>query len=308
VIIWVGALQIMLDTGKENDWFDSTSIVVLSLVALVGFAVFLIWEWTDHHPIVDIRLFRDRNYTLGVISLSGGFALFSGNIVLLPLWLQQSMGYSATWAGLVLAPVGVVAILCTPLAGRAIDRGYARTIAVIAFLSFALSFWLRSKFNIQADFATIVLPLFFQGVGGSLFFISTVAISFSNLPTARLPFASGLSNFVRISAGAFGTSIGTTLWDVRSRHHRVHLVEDVSREGWTLDHPLFDPLRAAGMDQEQIRAQIERLIEQQAATLAINDVFLITTFIYLLLIIPVVLARPVAVRRGSAPEVSVNQV
>ena len=299
VVIWVGAFQTMLDTGKEDDWFDATSIVVLGLVALIGFAVFFVWEWTDEHPIVDIRMFRDRNFTLGVLSLSGGFALFSGNIVLLPLWLQQSMGYTATWAGLVLAPVGVIAIMCTPLAGRAIDRGYARTVAVLAFLSFALSFWLRSRFTLQADFVTIVLPLIFQGVGGALFFISTVAISFSNLQPARLPLASGLSNFVRISAGAFGTSIGTTLWDARSRHHRVHLVEDASREGWTLEHPFFDPFRGVGMDQEQIRAQLERLIEQQATTLAVNDVFLITSFVYLLLIIPVVLARPVAVRRNN---------
>ena len=297
VVIWVGAFQTMLDTGKEDDWFDATSIVILGLVALIGFAVFFVWEWTDKHPIVDIRMFRDRNFTLGVLSLSGGFALFSGNIVLLPLWLQQSMGYTATWAGLVLAPVGAIAIMCTPLAGRAIDRGYARTVAVLAFISFAISFWLRSQFTIQADFVTIVMPLFFQGVGGALFFISTVAISFSNLPPARLPLASGLSNFVRISAGAFGTSIGTTLWDARTRHHRVHLVDDASREGWTLEHPFFDPFRAAGLDQDQIRAQLERLIEQQATTLAVNDVFLITTFIYLLLIVPVVLARPVSSRQ-----------
>ena len=297
VVIWVGAFQIMLDTGKDDDWLAATSIVVLGLAALIGFASFLVWELTDDHPIVENRTFGDRNYTLGVISLSGGFALFSGNIVLLPLWLQQSMGYTATWAGLVLAPVGAIAIMTTPLAGRAIDRGYARSIAVLAFMSFALSFWLRSRFTIQADFMSIVLPMFFQGIGGALFFISTVAISFSNLPPDRLPLASGLSNFVRISAGAFGTSIGTTVWEARSRHHRVHLIEAASREGWSLDQPFFDPFRNVGMDQEQIRAQLERLIDQQAATLAVNDVFLATMFLYLLLIVPVLLANPVRVKR-----------
>ena len=299
VLVWVGALQTMLDTGKEYDWFDATPIVVLGLVSLIGFALFVVWELTDEHPIVNLRLFAGRNFSLGVISLSGGFALFSGNIVLMPLWLQQSMGYTATWAGLVLAPVGVVAILCTPLTGRAIDAGYARTIAVLAFIAFALSFWLRAKFNTQYDYLAIVAPMFLQGVGGALFFISTVAISFSRLQPSQLPLASGLSNFVRISAGAFGTSISTTIWESRTRHHRVHLVEDASRNGWSLDSAIYEPMRAAGMNSEQIRAQLERLIEQQAQTLALDDVFIVSAALYLLLIAPVLLARPVSARRLS---------
>lgn len=296
VVLWVGALQTMLDTGKENDWFESSAIVVLALVSLIGFVVFLIWELTDAHPIVNLRLFGNRNFSFGVIALSGGFALFSGNVVLLPLWLQQSMGYTATWAGLVLAPVGVLAILSTPLTGRAIDRGYARLVGVIAFLSFALSFYLRSQFTIEADYVTIILPMLLQGVGGALFFISMVAITISEMPQRHMPSASGLSNFVRISAGAFGTSIAGTAWEMRSRHHRVHLIDDASRQGWTLDHPIYDPLRNVGMDTEQIRAHLERLIEQQAQTLAVNDVFMVSTVLYLLLIIPVMLARPVRAR------------
>jgi MFS transporter, DHA2 family, multidrug resistance protein len=301
IVIWVGAWQAMLDTGKEYDWFESGFIVTLGLVALIGFAVFLVWELTDEHPIIDLRLFKNRNYSLGVIALSGGFALFSGNIVLLPLWLQQAMGYTATWAGLVLAPVGVIAILSTPLTGRAIDHGYARTVGVIAFISFAVSFWLRSKFTIQADYWTILLPMVFQGVGGALFFIAMTAISFSRLQPAQLPLASGLSNFVRISAGAFGTSFAATVWEARSRHHRVHLIEEASRNGWTLEHPFFEPLRNAGLGEEQIRAQLERLIEQQALTLAANEVFMVSVLLYLVLIAPVLLASPVRGRaqRGS---------
>lgn len=299
VVTWVGALQTMLDTGKEFDWFESRAIVVLSLVSLIGFAVFLVWELTDAHPIVDLRLFGNRNFTFGTVSLAGGFALFTGNVVLMPLWLQQAMGYTATWAGLVLAPVGVVAILCTPLTGRAIDAGYARAVAVIAFIAFALSYWLRSKFNVQSDYLSIVLPMLLQGVGGALFFISTVSISFSYLQPERLPLASGLGNFVRIAAGAFGTSIGTTVWEARTRQHRVHLVDDASRNGWTLDSPVYDPLRAAGMNAEQIRAQLERLIEQQAQTLAVNDVFIVSAGLYLLLILPVLLARPARAKASA---------
>lgn len=296
LVIWVGALQMMLDTGKELDWFESGEIVVLALVAGIGCAAFVIWELTDEHPIVDLRLFANRNFACGVLALSGGFALFSGNVVLLPLWLQQAMGYTATWAGLVLAPVGVIGLLCSPLAGRGIDRGLARTVAVVSFVGFAWSFWLRSKFNTDADYVTIMIPMLLQGVAGSLFFIAMSAISLSQIPQSQFPLAAGLSNFVRISAGAFGTSLATTAWSSRSQQHRTHLVEEASREGWALDGPFYEGVRAAGMSIEQVRAALERMIEQQALTLGVNDIFLVSVFLYLLLILPILAARPVRPR------------
>ncbi|MFO1196401.1 MAG: DHA2 family efflux MFS transporter permease subunit [Burkholderiaceae bacterium] len=298
IVLWVGALQTMLDTGKELDWFESNEIVVLALVAGIGFVLFLVWELTEEHPIVDLRLFANRNFSLGVATLAGGFALFSGNVVLLPLWLQQSMGYTATWAGLVLAPVGVVAVLVSPLAGRAIERGWARPMAVFAFASFALSFWMRSNFTTQSDYLTIMEPMIFQGLAGSTFFIAMTSINLSETPAHRMALASGLSNFVRIAAGAFGTSIASTLWDERTRHHRAHLVEDASRAGWSLDSPFFEPLRAAGAGLETLRAQLERLVDPQAQTLGANDIFLASAFLYLLLIVPVLFAHPVRGRAG----------
>jgi DHA2 family multidrug resistance protein len=99
LVLWVGALQIMIDKGKELDWFASGQIVALAVVAVVGFAFFLAWELTEHHPIVNLRLFARRNFTLGTAALALAYGLFFGNVVLLPLWLQQYMGYTATWAG-----------------------------------------------------------------------------------------------------------------------------------------------------------------------------------------------------------------
>jgi len=296
LVIWVAALQIMLDTGRDEDWFESREIVTLAVVAAVGFLFFVAWELTDRHPVVDLRLFANRNFACGVIALSGGFALFSGNVVLLPLWLQQAMGYTATWAGLVLAPVGVIAVMFSPAAGRGIDRGLARTVAVISFFAFAWSFWLRALFTTQADYGTIVIPMLLQGVAGSLFFIAMSAISFSQVAPHQMPLAAGLSNFVRISAGAFGTSIASTAWDVRSQVHRGDLVDGASRPGWSLEEGFFDPLRGAGMGTEQIRGQLERIVDQQALTLGANDIFLFSSIVYLVLILPVLIARPVRPR------------
>ncbi len=296
LVVWVGALQTMLDTGKEQDWFDSGEIVALALIAGIGCVAFVIWELTDPHPIVDLRIFADRNFSCGVFALAGGFALFSGNVVLLPLWLQQAMGYTATWAGLVLAPVGIIGLLCSPLAGRSVDRGLARTVALVSFFTFAWSFWLRSRFGTDADYTTIVIPMLLQGVAGSLFFISMSAISLSRIPQAQFPLAAGLSNFVRISAGAFGTSLATTIWSSRTQQHRAHLVEEASRTGWPLDGPFYDGVRAAGMSIEHLRAMLERVIEQQALTLGVNDIFLASVFLYLLLALPIMAARPVRPR------------
>ena len=299
LVVWVGALQTLLDTGKEEDWFESGQIVMLALAAGIGFAVFVLWELTDAHPIVDLRLFANRNFACGTLALAGGFAVFSGTVVLLPLWLQQSMGYTATWAALVLAPVGVVGLFCSPLAGRGVDRGRARSVAIFAFLVYAWSFWLRAQYNTQSDYVTIILPMLLQGVAGSMFFITMSAISLSQIQQAQFPLAAGLNNFVRISAGAFGTSIATTAWSSRSQQHRTHLVEDASRTGWSLDGPFWEPVRNAGLSVEQARATLERLIEQQALTLGVNDIFLAAAVLYLVLIVPVSLASPVRPRIRS---------
>jgi DHA2 family multidrug resistance protein len=122
LVIWVGALQVMLDKGKDLDWFGSTQIWILAVAAVVGFALFIVWELTDEHPVVDLRLFARRNFWTSSLAMSLAYGTFFGNVVLLPLWLQQYMGYTATDAGMVLAPVGVLAILLTPFVGARCTR------------------------------------------------------------------------------------------------------------------------------------------------------------------------------------------
>jgi len=143
LVIWVGAMQIMLDKGKDLDWFSSSTIVILALVAAIGFVMFVIWELTAEHPVVDLSLFSRRNFTGGTIALAVGYGLYFGNLVLLPLWLQTTIGYTATDAGLVLAPVGVFAIMLSPVTGKFLPKTDPRWIATVAFLIFALCFWMR---------------------------------------------------------------------------------------------------------------------------------------------------------------------
>jgi DHA2 family multidrug resistance protein len=228
LMLWVGALQIMIDKGKELDWFGSPQIVVLALVAALGFVVFLAWELTESQPIVNLRLFARRNFLVGTVSLAVAYGLFFGNVVLLPLWLQQWMGYTATWAGLVMAPVGLLAIVLSPWVGKNVSRIDPRKLATVAFLGFAGVLWMRSQFNVQTTLTTILIPTVLQGAAMAFFFIPLQAIIFSGLKPEQLPSAAGLSNFARITAGAVGTSLFTTLWENRAAMHHAHLSEAVN--------------------------------------------------------------------------------
>lgn len=299
LVIWVGALQIMLDKGKELDWFASPEIVMLGLVALIGFVFFLIWELNEAHPVVDLQLFTRRNFWVGTLALSLGYGTFFGNVVLLPLWLQQYMGYTATWAGIIMAPVGLLAIVLSPLVGKTTQKVDPRLYATIAFVTFALVLWLRSRFNTSADVTTLMIPTIVQGISMAFFFIPLVTLTLSGLKPEHIPAASGLSNFARITAGAFGTSITTTLWENRAALHHAQLAESISAGSQPTAQAL-NQLSALGLSREQSLAYLNRLLDQQAFMLSANDIFAASAALFIGLIAIVWLARPVHGNAASA--------
>lgn len=293
LVLFVGALQIMIDKGKELDWFNSGQIIVLGVTAAVAFLFFLAWELTDRHPVVDLRLFARRNFLMGTVSLSIAYGLFFGNVVLLPLWLQQYMGYTATWAGLATAPVGILAILLSPWVGKNVHRIDPRLLGTVAFVGFGGVLWMRSNFNAQADFTTILIPTILQGAAMAFFFIPLQAIVFSGLTPDRMPSAAGLSNFVRITAGAIGTSLFTTLWENRAILHHAQLTEAINT-GSAAATQTLGQLVAGGFTSEQAAASVNRMIDQQAYTMAVTDVFYLSSLIFFVLVGMIWLARPKA--------------
>jgi len=290
LVLWVGALQVMLDKGKDLDWFGSPAIVGLAIAALVGFAFFLVWELTEEHPIVDLHLFARRNFWTSSLAMSLAYGAFFGNVVLLPLWLQQYMGYTATQAGMILAPVGLLAILLTPVVGRTVHKVDPRLFATGAFLIFALVLYMRSKFNTSADFWTLMVPTIIQGAAVAIFFIPLVTLSLSGLSPDRIPAASGLFNFARITAGSFGTSIATTFWDHRATLHHAQIAEQLTGDGPA--RQALAGLQASGLTPDQSYALLNRLVDQQAFMLSANDVFYASALLFLVLIAVVWLARP----------------
>jgi DHA2 family multidrug resistance protein len=291
LILWVGSLQVMLDKGKDLDWFSSTTIVVLALTAVIGFAFFVVWELTAEHPVVDLSLFSRRNFVGGTVALSIGYGLYFGNLVLLPLWLQTDIGYTATDAGLVMAPVGLFAILLSPVTGKFLPRTDPRLIATAAFCTFALCFWMRSRYTTGVDTWALTAPTLVQGIAMAGFFIPLVSITLSGLPGHRIPAASGLSNFVRIMCGGIGTSIFQTAWDHRTILHHAQLTEQANAYNPTFAQQMTH-MGATGLDPSQSYGLFNNMVTQQAAQLGVNDLFYLSSAIFIALIALIWITQP----------------
>ncbi len=290
LVVWVGSLQIMLDQGKDLDWFSSTEIVVLAILTAVGFAAFLIWELTEKNPIVDLSLFKNRNFALGTLSFCLGYAVFFACTLLMPLWLQTQVGYTATWAGLVAAPTGVIAVLLTPLSARLMGKIDARIIATVAFIAFGVSYLMRANFTNEASFLDYTLPLLVQGIAMATFFLSMLTILLDGIPPQRIPLASGLSNFTRITAGGFAASIVTTLWDRREAVHQSRMT-DLTTSFSPSFRAAIAHLHQLGLPEAGARAAVARNVTSQAYLLAANDIFWASGWICLALVAMVWLCR-----------------
>jgi DHA2 family multidrug resistance protein len=283
LFVWVGSLQVMLDKGKDLDWFESTPIVVMTLVTVVAFAAWLIWELAEKQPIVDLSLFKSRSFLVGTIGICLGYAVFFGNVVLMPLWLQTQLGYTATWAGLVAAPSGVVAVLISPSVGKYMAKYDARWFASASFLFFAVSYFMRAGYTADSSFWTFVIPLLVQGIAMGMFFVAMLTISLDGLPPQRVPAASGLNNFLRITGGSFATSLTTTWWDRREALHQSRLVESATVYDPALQNSLAQ-LHGLGLSDSSAAAVLMRGVIGQGYLLSSLDIFYVSGWLALAVI------------------------
>jgi DHA2 family multidrug resistance protein len=280
LVVWVGAFQVLLDKGKDADWFASPMILWLGVAAAIGFVSWLIWELTEPSPIVDLSLFKSRNFAIGTLTFCLGYGILFGNLVLLPLWLQTELGYTATWAGLVAAPAGVVAVVLSPLAARMMSRIDARWTASLSFVAFAISYLMRAGYTPNVSFAELVVPLFVQGVAMSVFFVSMLTILLQGVQPQKIPAASGLSNFARITAGGFAASLTTVIWDRREALHQSRLADSSSINNPLMAQALSN-LHASGLSLPQSLGVLMRNLVSQAYLLSSIDFFWISGWVCL---------------------------
>ena len=292
LITWVASLQVMLDKGKDLDWFSSPVIVTLAITAVISFAFFLVWELTEDNPIVDLRLFTQRNFLGGTIAISVAYGVFFGNLVLLPQWMQEYLNYRSVDAGLATAPLGIFAVILAPVMGRVLPRSDARVIATLAFVGFAIVFYMRSQYVIEIDTWHLVLPTLLQGIPMAMFFVPLTAIILSGQPPQKIPAAAGLSNFVRVFCGAVGTSISGTAWNNRTILHHVRLTEQASVDNPVFNQQIDTTQSLLHMNTQSAHALFDFQLGTQAAMMGLNDIFYVSAIIFILIIPLIWITKP----------------
>ena len=288
----VGALQLMLDQGRELDWFNSTEIVVLTIIAAVGLIALIIWELTDDNPVVDVSLFKSRNFTVGCVSTSLAFLVYSGTVVLIPLLLQQVYNYTATWAGLAAAPVGLLPILLAPIIGKFGNKIDMRILITVSFMVYALTFYWRAvTFEPEITFMDVALPQFVQGLAVACFFMPLTTITLSGLPPEKMASASSLFNFLRTLAGSIGTSLTTFIWYNREAVHHTQLTEVINPYN-PISQQFFQTMGSFGLSEEQTASYIARQITAQGFIIGANEIFLVSAITFISLVVLIWFAKP----------------
>jgi DHA2 family multidrug resistance protein len=209
--------------------------------------------------------------------------LFFGNIVLTPLWLQQTMGYTATWAGFATAPMGLLAVATAPIVGRLVTRIDPRLIVTYGMVVLAASFFMRAQLTTQADYSTVALAMLVLGAGVPACLVTLTALAVSDLPAEKVANASGLQNFIRIMAMAVGASLSVTYWQDATIASRADLVAVIE--------PNATALPPSEMTATGSAAAFSRLVDGQAAMLATNQFYELATLLMLAFVVVIWLAK-----------------
>jgi DHA2 family multidrug resistance protein len=272
LVLWVGALQIVLDEGKTLDWFSSTKICVLAVIAGIGLCAFLIWEFTHEYPVVDLRIFRHRGFSVSVLTISLAFGAFFGSVVLTPLWLQYYMGYTATWSGYVSALLGVCAVLAAPVAATLNQKFDQRKLVCFGVGWLGFFTFIRASNSTDMTYWQIAWPLLFQGVGMPFFFIPLSGLALLSVKKNEMAAAAGLMSFLRSLAGAFSASIVVTAWDNKTNVVRTDLVGKLNVDGLS-DIQIANESGAILLDQ---------LVQSQAVMISTNNIMFIMSCTFVL--------------------------
>jgi DHA2 family multidrug resistance protein len=277
----IGALQIVLDKGQQENWFDSGFITVLCAISVVSVLAFIIREFFVEHPILDLRAFKNLSFTTGNIMMFFAFLSFFSGIVLIPIFLQTLLGYNATLAGLILAPGGIATIMVMPFVGRFVTKWNPKFLLALGVGISAYAAWLLSGINLNADFQYLALLRIILGFGIGFFFVPLTTLTLSTISREKMGNASAIYNFLRNLGGSFGVAIVTTILARRAQIHQARLVEGMtsfdrayqmaSEGAANVLHQAGDPIaryRGLGM--------IYRQLVRQAAMLSFNDAFYVT--------------------------------
>ncbi len=295
LVIGLGCLQIVLDKGERENWFDSDFIVTLSAISAVSLILFLIVEMFAEHPILNLKAFKNVSFSAGNVIMFFGFFNLFASIVLLPIYLQTLMGYTATLAGLVLGPGGIATLICLPIAGRLVTAVNPKGLLAFGLITCSYATYLMSGFNLYADFDTVIWPRIVLGIGMGFFFIPLTTLTMSGIKKEDMGNASAIYNLLRNLGGSFGVAFVTTMLSRRAQFHQFRLVEHLTpfdasyqaasyQSAQMMQYKGFEGVTA----QKGGLAVIYEQFIRQASMMSFNDAFYLTSLI-LICIVPLLL-------------------
>jgi DHA2 family multidrug resistance protein len=295
LVVGLGCLQIVLDKGQREDWFSSSFITWLTYISISSLVMFVVVEFFAENPIVNLRTFRHLSFSTGNIIMFFTFFCLFGSIVMLPIYLQTLMGYTAFLAGLVLGPGGIASMIAMPIAGRLVTKVNPKAILTFGIAVAAYSVHLMAQFNLFADFNTVIWPRIVMGIGMGFLFIPLTTTTMSTIRKEEMGNATGIFNLLRNLGGSFGVAFVTTLLARRAQFHQVHLAEHLTsfdrsfqyaqpQISEILKRSWFNP---SLLDQGSLGLTYGRLVKE-ASMLAFNDTFYLLS-IMMTLILPLVL-------------------
>jgi DHA2 family multidrug resistance protein len=273
-----GSLQFVLDKGEREDWFSSPVIVTFSIIAAVAIVLFVIQEIYSERPIVNLRLFRDRTFATGNVLMFFVFFNLFGSIVLLPIYLQTVMGYTAFLAGLVLGPGGFASMFAMPLVGRLVQKSNPKGVLMFGMIMGAFSTYLMSLFTLQSDFWTLVWPRVVLGVAMGCIFIPLTTLTLSHIPREKMGEATAIYNFLRNIGGSVGVAFITTALARRAQFHQARMVDHLTPfdTSYTIaKERISEMLSIRGLHSINPDGIIYGELQRQSHMLAFNDTFLL---------------------------------
>ena len=269
LILWVGALQIMLGNGQNMDWFNSDLIVMLFVTAIVGFLAFVIWEMTEKTPIVDLRIFANRAFSVSMVVIALSFGALFGAVVLVPLWLQTAMGYTATLAGYNSAFAGIFSVIAAPLTVLMMKHLDHRAVVTIGLFFCAISTLVRVFFTQDMTFEQLLWPQVAQGLGFPMIVIPLMDMSVSSLPPKDTASGAGQFNFIRTLSSAISTAVVVAVWIDAINVNKAALAGQIHNP-----HAVLERMHAGGFSAGRALHLLDLLVQGQAAMLGTNSTFL----------------------------------
>lgn len=306
--VGLGSLQVVLDKGQREDWFSSNFIVWCSVATVAALVGALVWELRASEPVIDLRLFKERNFALATLTMFMlGFVLY-GSTVLLPIFLQTLLGYDATLSGLVLSPGGVAVLILMPLVGWMLGRVEARWLVVVGVAVTSLSLFYMASFNLEVDFRTAMMSRIYQSVGLAFLFVPINVLAFYFVPKEKTNNATGLINLARNIGGSFGIANVTTVLARRAQVHQNTLAGHVTPLSSAYQAMMAQTTRALvvqGSDPAQAATQahglLYGLVGRQATMLAFVDDFRLLGILFLVMIPLLFLVKKTRPQAGAVP-------